>query len=112
MTKNAPSRRESARPVSASSRSSPRRIPRQAESVDDGATNHDRYLLTQRDLLILVITLIVGLLAAVVTGLTTAVQTNPALGFGPSIALGVACGVVTLVLTGLVVANRLHRLVQ
>lgn len=112
MSKNTTNRRGPARPAHAASRSSPGRIPRQAEPVDDGAANNERYLLTQRDLLILVITLIVGLLAAVVTGLTTAIQASPTLGLGPSIALGVACGVVTMVLTGLVVANRLHKLVQ
>ncbi|GAB3169145.1 hypothetical protein GCM10027259_00110 [Micromonospora palomenae] len=101
-----------ARPTSASNRSSARQIPRQAEPVDDETTSNESYLLTQRDLLILMITLIVGLLAAFVTGLTTAVQAAPTLGVGPSIALGVAGGVVTMVLTGLVVANRLHKLVR
>ncbi|MEV6815113.1 hypothetical protein [Micromonospora sp. NPDC051296] len=112
--KNTTSRRTPAKPFSASgsSRSSSRRVPRQAEPVDDERTSNERYLLTQRDLLILMITLIVGLLAAIVTGLTTAIQAGPTLGIGPSVALGVAGGIVTLVLTGLVVANRLHKLVR
>ncbi|WP_328342188.1 hypothetical protein [Micromonospora sp. NBC_00421] len=74
--------------------------------------SEDRYLLTARDLLILLITSVVGLLAAVVSGLTVAMQTNEALGFSPSVALGIAAGVVALVTTALVVANKLHKLVQ
>ncbi|MEV4465964.1 hypothetical protein AB0J51_20360 [Micromonospora echinofusca] len=112
MHKSTSSRRGPVNGTSGSGRSGSRPIPRQSKPVDDGPTRDERYLLTQRDLLILVITLIVGLAAAAVAGLTVAIQTGPALGLGPSIVLGVASGVVTLVLTGLVVANRLHKLVQ
>lgn len=112
MSKNTRRRGGGTRPTPTPSRSNAGRVPRQAEPVDEEPVNDERYLLTQRDLLILMITLIVGLLAAVVSGLTTAIQASPSLGFGPSVAVGIACGVVTLVVTGLVVANRLHKLVQ
>ncbi len=58
------------------------------------------------------ITLSVGLPAASVAGLATVTQVSPALGLGPSIALGFASGIVTLVITGLAVARTLHQLVR
>jgi hypothetical protein len=88
------------------------RVEQSNQSSGERAERNDGYLLTQRDLLILVITFIVGGLAAVVAGLTLAIQTAPDLGSGPAIALGIASGVVALVMTGLVVANRLHKLVR
>lgn len=69
-------------------------------------------LVTPRVLLIPMVTLIVGLLPAVVVGLIAGLYASPALGPVRSIAVGVASGVVTLVLTGLVVATKLHKLVR
>ncbi|NJP35894.1 hypothetical protein [Micromonospora thermarum] len=112
MPKSTPSRRRPARTISLPERGDSPHIPRQAKPVDDEAAENDTYLLTPRDLLILMITLIVGLLAAIVAGLTTAVQAAPAIGLGPAVALGIASGLVTLVVTGLLVAHKLHKLVR
>ncbi|MGC4744658.1 hypothetical protein ACLQ28_03180 [Micromonospora sp. DT201] len=61
-------------------------------------------LLTVRDLVILAISLVVGLLSGCVSFLTVAAQAG--------VAAGAAAGVVALVLTGLVVATSLHRLLR
>lgn len=112
MPKSTSPQRRPARPTSASDRKSSRLIPRQSEPVDDEPPCEERLHPIPIALLILMITLIVGLLPAVVFGLTAGLHASSALGLLPSIAVGVATAVVTLVLTGLVVANKLHKLVR
>ncbi len=58
------------------------------------------------------IAFVVGLMAGIATGLGLAVQTQAALGTGPCIALGITSGLVTMVMTGLVIAKSLHKLLR
>lgn len=78
----------------------------------DGDRGHpasqEHPLLSQRLLLILMIAIAVGLVAGTVTAVTVATTSNTTLGM----LLGFASGLVTLTLTSLVVATKLHKLVK
>ena len=69
-------------------------------------------LLSARELLILMISLLVGMMSGAVSGLTVAAQAVTALGSMAGVALGIIAGMVALVITGLAVATSLHKLLR
>ncbi|WP_329106008.1 hypothetical protein OG792_34265 [Micromonospora sp. NBC_01699] len=78
----------------------------------DGTTHSPAPLLSTRDLVILVISLVVSAMAGAVAGLTTTAQVGSASGNVDDVAVGITAGIVAFAVTGLVIATSLHKLLR